>query len=347
MEPVIIPNIKEEARNMAQQVLSQSASFQNMPVEDQRTIYLDLVNENMGKLSRQYAIDKDVRNLANRTGVDTRTGGSDMGFDGYRPGFEGSTDAFEELVDSVDFPQFVADLLKAVFDANLSVMKQQTDSYIKLMKEATKSVADFVKKVNDDDALATLAESNPDMYNIAMDEAPEGGQKMVLTTPQGDKVDMDDNQVKAKIMETKIAMAREHRASLREVILMGVTRLVVERGKIEAGVEFNITAKRNSEKTNKNTNINNVNAKTGFGGGLGGLFGGPSGSMTVTNTNINVSTSNKKAEDTLTAKLMGKVDITFKTDYFQLDNFLTMYGDGGIGQLKTDNKGQSQAGTGK
>ena len=58
--------------------------------------------------------------------------GKDMGYKGYDPGFGGDTQAFfNELVESVDFlVKFVADLLKAVFDANLTVMKQQTDSYI-------------------------------------------------------------------------------------------------------------------------------------------------------------------------------------------------------------------------
>ena len=74
--------------------------------------------------------------------------------------------AFNELVDSVDFPKFVADLLKAVFDANLKVMKQQTDTYIKLMKEATKSTADFIKKVKDDESFAKLAETRSDKYNV-------------------------------------------------------------------------------------------------------------------------------------------------------------------------------------
>ena len=45
--------------------------------------------------------------------------GSGMGFGGYDPGFQGSTQAFNELVDSVDFPKFVADLLKAKTKKNL------------------------------------------------------------------------------------------------------------------------------------------------------------------------------------------------------------------------------------
>ena len=67
---------------------------------------------------------------------------------------------------------------------------------------------------------------------------------------------------------------------------------------------------------------------------MGSIFGGPSGSLKEKNTNINVSTSNKSADDTMTARLSGKVNIKFKTDYFKLDNFATMYADGGIAALK-------------
>jgi hypothetical protein len=234
--------------------------------------------------------------------------------------------------------------MKAVFDANITVMKKQTDDYIRLMKEATKGVADFVKKVKDDDTFAYLAENKGQQYNISMDKEADGSSKLALTNPNGDIVDPEDAEVKKHIMDAKIAMAKEHRAALREVILMGVTRLVVEKGEIEAGVEFRITANRLSKKDHSNTNINTVNTQMEYGGGImGSIFGGPSGSVSISNTNINVSTSNKEAKDELFAKLMGKVKIHFKTDYFKLDNFAQMYADGGVAALKPQQPGQIAA----
>ncbi len=53
----------------------------------------------------------------------------------------------------------------------------------------------------------------------------------------------------------------------------------------------------------------------------------------MTNTNIQVNTSQKEATDNLSAKLQGKVNIQFKTDYFELDKFANMYADGGIKAL--------------
>jgi hypothetical protein len=316
--------VKEAARARAREVLAESAAFRSMPVSDQQSIYLSLVQEYMDD-------EREKRGLARSMATDS---GKDMGYKGYDPSFTNDTQAFNDLVESVDFPKFVGDLLKAVFDANLSVMKQQTDAYIKLMKEATKSSADFIKQVKDEESFARLAESKSGQYNVTTERQPDGSSKLALTNPDGDKVDPEDSQVKRDILEAKINMAKEHRAALREVLLMGVTRLVVNKGTIEAGVDFSVHANRESKAHHDDQNVNVAQMHTEFDSPLGGLFGGPSGSLDVQNTNIQVNTSDKKATDDLSATLHGKVNIEFKTDYFKLDNFANMYADGGVAALK-------------
>lgn len=325
-------SIRDRAREMARNTLSKTASFGEMSTSDQKELYLTLVNENIDNLTKP-----ELRRLAKGMVED---------FEDYDPGFDRSVDSFEDLVDSVDFPKFVGDLLKSVFDANLDVMKRQTDDYIRLLREATKTSADFIKKIREEDAFAYLVEQKNAPFNMTMEKGADGSAKMTLTHPDGEPVDMEDNEVKAKIVEAKIAMAKEHRAALREVILMGVTRLVVDKGEVEAGVEFRITANRSSIDTSSNTNTN-VNTISGsYGGGLGSLFGGPKVRFQNTNTNINVTTSNQTAEDELFAKLKGKVNIKFKSDYFKLDNFAQMYGDGGIAALKEAQENGAAAPTG-
>src|SRR5688572_10636455 len=251
----IIPSMDQltaTARAKTVEVLKDLDVYKVMPLSEQKSIYLDLVNENLEKEKQKYGLG-----VSKQFATDS---GSQMGYKGYDPSLGGETAVFKELVDSVDFPKFVADLLKAVFDANLTVMKQQTDAYIKLMKEASKSTAEFIKQIGDDESFAALAEAKSDQYNIMMEDQPDGSNKLALTDPKGEKLNPDDAVVKKAIMETKINMAKEHRAALREVILMGVTRLVVDKGEIEAGVEFSVTASRESKAhhDDKNTNINTV-----------------------------------------------------------------------------------------
>jgi len=317
--------IKTTARAKAVDVLKDSNVYKNMSLAEQKSIYLSLVDEYVDKEKNKYGLAKSM----------ATDSGKDMGYKGYDPGFQGDTQAFTDLVESVDFPKFVRDLLKGVFDANLSVMKSQTDSYIKLMKEATKSSADFIKKVKDEESFARLAEKKGDQYNVISEKQPDGSSKLQLTDPNGEKVDTEDSEVKKAILEAKIEMAKEHRAALREVILMGVTRLVVEKGEIDAAVEFTIKASRESKAHHDDQNINVNTVEMGYDGGLvGSIFGGPSGSINNTNTNIQINTSDKKATDDMTASLKGHVNIKFKTDYFKFDNFATMYADGGVAALK-------------
>ncbi|SAL05089.1 hypothetical protein AWB81_07012 [Caballeronia arationis] len=334
----VLPNEQpylDQARTSARAVLAQSNMFKSMSLSEQQEIYSTLVEDEKRKAMKRAGV------LAKSMATDS---GKEMGYKGYDPSFGQDTKAFTELVDSVDFPQFVGDLLKAVFNANLRVMKEQTDSYIKLMKEATKSTADFVKNVKDDESFLKLAEAKQEQYSVTSERQADGSNKIVLATPDGDKVDPEDAAVKKDILEAKVLMAKEHRAALREVLLMGVTRLVVEKGEIEASVDFSVKAGRESKAHHDDQNINVTSLNTEYdGGGIGAIFGGPSGSLSSTNTNIQVNTSDKKATDDLSATLHGKVNIKFKTDYFKLDNFANMYGDGGVAALKPPATGSAPA----
>ena len=329
--------IRHQARAMARETLGRSASFPGLPAAEQRQLYVDVVNENIEKLSRANGGSSRALSGVARQFVED--------FEDFDPGFDASVDAFEDLIDSVDFSKFVGDLLKSVFDANLTVMKRQTDDYIRLLREATKTTADFIKSVDDEDAFAYLVESPQAQFGMTMEQEADGSSKMTLTTPEGEPVDMEDNEVKAKIVEAKINIAKEHRAALRDLLLMGVKRLVVDKGEVEASVKFKITADRLSKDTSSNTNTN-VNTISGsYGSGLGSLFGGPKIKFQNVNTNINVVTSNQTAEDELFAELMGKVNIQFKSDFFELDNFATMYADGGVAALQPTQQAPSTPGT--
>lgn len=317
-----MPDISQQdilnmARSEARSILSATPAYMAMSLSDQKDIYGNLVKEKYDKLARQsgYAAEMGTRGASRE--IDDRR---------HEKSMQGTTDAFEDLVDSVDFPQFVKDLLKAVFDANISVMRAQTEEYIRLMKQATKSTAELIKGVKDDETFAYLAENKSDQFNISMDNG-----KINLTKPDGAKVDMEDNEVKAKIMEAKIAMAQEHRAMLREVLLMGVTRLVVEKGTVEAGVIFDVQANREAARSD----VANINEQKNSGGGGGiSLFGlgSAGGSTQTTRSKMLVSTANSKNTDQMKANLTGKVKIDFKTDYFKLDNFATMYANGASGK---------------
>jgi hypothetical protein len=240
-----------------------------------------------------------------------------------------------EFIDEIDFPKFVRDLVKGVFDANLEVTLKQMEAFQKLLKTATASVATFINKIDDTAAFGYLAENQPDMFSLGFPDDAEtdenGEKKPALTDKEGNKLDIGDNEVKAKIMEAKIAMAKEQRAMLREVILMGVTRLVVEKGVVKAACKFDIKAGEKIDKADKaalQEASSTSTSLTASGGLLGSIFGGPRGGTTRSTQKSKISVSSAKSQATtdLTAQVSGNVEIQFKSDYFKLDNFATMYG---------------------
>jgi hypothetical protein len=112
---------------------------------------------------------------------------------------------------------------------------------------------------------------------------------------------------------------------------MGVTRLVVEKGVIKASCLFDIKASEKIDKADKAALQSAVSDSTSIsasGGFLGSIFGGPRGGHTRSSQRSKISVSSAKSQATtdLAAKIAGSVEIQFKTDYFKLDNFATMYG---------------------
>jgi hypothetical protein len=61
------------------------------------------------------------------------------------------TAAQAELVDDVDFPEFVADLVEGTFQAIVDSSIQQMEAYGELLKDVSKSIDAFVKDDDDPD----------------------------------------------------------------------------------------------------------------------------------------------------------------------------------------------------
>ena len=316
--------IQHVARKQTQEMLGRCPSFLSLPRSEQAALYKDLVVERRGALAEAAGLSTGMAGAPKKA--------SDL-IDDQRHLNKRIDQAGElagDFVREVDFPKFVRDLLKGVFDANLEVTVKQMEAYTNLMKAATASIAKFVNAIDNTAAFGYLAENQGDTFSFDFDdeEKDESGQpKAVLKDKEGRTLDIGDNEVKAKIMDAKIAMAKEQRALLRETILMGVTRLVVEKGVVKAAVVFDIKA---SEKVNKQDKASLAKSSSsgwsigGGGGFFGRIFGGYSSRSQE--SQISVSSVKSAASTDLAAKITGSVEIQFKSDYFKLDNFATMYG---------------------
>ncbi len=325
-------SLKELARAKTRDTFRNMPTFLSLDVNEQKDLFREAYRRNYDELAA--AARPQAQSVARAFAEPQKA--SDMIDDGRHTNkrIDQAGELAGEFIDEVDFPGFVKDLLKGVFDANLKVTLDQMTTYQKLLQTATQSISKFANAIDDTTAFGYLAENQGDDFSIDFSDSEkeaDGTPKAVLTNSSGEPVDIGDNQVKVKIMEAKIAMAREQRALLRETILMGITRLVVEKGNVKAAVVFDIKATEQIDKNDKaglKESISKSTSVSASGGLIGSIFGGPKGGHTSSErkTKISVSSAKSRSSTDLSAKITGSVDITFKSDYFKLDNFATMYG---------------------
>lgn len=320
--------LKEKARSQTRAVLAQSSTFLAMPFSDQQLLYAQVYDANYRRLSRRETSPRS-NGLARQTAVDDPT--DPRNFENRR--IEQAGQLAGEFIESIDFPGFVRDLTLAVFRGNLEVQHAQTQDFINLLKAATASLSNFVKEIDDFSAYARLAQNEPDRFQIALppmdddedEDAP--APTPTLLDSQGNAVDLGDNQLRAKILDTKVAMAQENRALLREVLLMGITRMIIRKGKIDAACVFDIKAKEKMNRTGIQQSENVRTSGGNLGGGLNlGLFSfGGGRSSTSRETEISVSSATGRTSTDLSAKITGSVSLEIESDFFKLDNFAEMY----------------------
>lgn len=324
--------IKNMARAFARETLSNSPAFRDLDRGTQFKMYNDLVQQKVNELSAPNGHSQGMALLKKKP---TQPSGPQDAADLVNPELHQNDNLdragarMGDFVDKVDFPSFVRDLLKGVFDANLEVTQKQMQSYQELMKQATKDLSYFVNQIDDAASFAYLAENNSNEFGISFPPmTEEEAAPIVLTDKEGNKLDTEDSRIKGMIMNAKIQMAKEHRALLRETLLMGVTRLVVEKGEVEASVLFQINSRSQIARAEQGR-LNKQLASKQYNMGISPIPFLPSfnrGTSQTQETQVSVASLNSTQQDELQAKMAGKVRIEFKSDYFKLDNFAKMYG---------------------
>jgi len=326
--------VKELARQYARDLLMSLPTFGQLGDSDQRALYRDVYYRHVDRLS------EPPRAKAHAFADPQKAGDLIDDQRHLNKRIDQAGDLAGDFVDEVDFPGFVKDLLKGVFDANLKVTLDQMEAYQKLLKAATQSLTTFMSKIKPEAAFGYMVDNSGDEFSLSFSDEEtdtEGNKKVILTDKEGNPVDTEDTRIKTRIMDATLQMAREQRAMLRETILMGITRLVVEKGNVKASCVFDIKASEKIEKGDKaaiQEQVSKSSSISASGGIFGAIFGGPSGGSTRSERRSRLSVSSAKSVSStdLAAKIMGSVDITFKSDYFKLDNFAAMYGPlGGAG----------------
>jgi hypothetical protein len=275
-----------------------------------------------------------------------------------------------DTIADVNFPAFVGGLIDGVFNSIVTTSIKQMEAYAEMVKNVSKSVDQYMKdNVSENNARDYLSERYPDHLELDI-----GGEKPRLKPKDGyddatlpdffsdlglkaPLSSLDDDTCEEQLVPAarrRIAMDRQQ--LLATMVMMGVNRLVVTNGTIEASCFFELDT-RGVRKDNRATTAESESTRerTGDWGGEGGYtFQGKgdggwgwrganatargngeyafdekqswySKGTSKDTARFKVTTVSTKADEqtiNMHAQLGGKVKVNFKSDYFPMEKMI-------------------------
>lgn len=251
------------------------------------------------------------------------------------------------MIKEVDFPAFVASLVKGTFQAVVDASIQQMKAYGDLVQSVAQSLNDFAdENVADADSQKKLVSKYPNVFEFGEksdlkvkddfdeDSMPNFMADLGLDAPVTDLEDPDSLQ--KLVTGAKLELARGRQQLLATTILMGINRIIITDGRINAKIKFDFSAtdhqRRSGSAEDSDTRMQVLDFEQGIGQRyVKGHFEKPI-SVSVSST-----ASTSEAAIDASAKLSGEVSLNFRSETFPLEKMMTS------GQLFQLNQVQSGA----
>lgn len=251
---------------------------------------------------------------------------------------------YKELIGSVNFPAFVGGLVQNVFQAIVTASIQQMNAYAQMLKSVAQTVDQFARdNISVNNARDWLVDKYPDTLGIDESTASEEGGTPRLTTTSDDAqntlndismemelaqpiTDLADPEQESRLVQAaRLQMARSRQQLLASMVIMGINRIVVTDGAINAKVVFELKASDQAQRqaraslydaqSSRNRNTSFAGGSWGW-GGAGSVNVNEQSHLTTVASSVDES-SESKAE--VKAKLTGEVRVNFKSDYFPME----------------------------
>jgi hypothetical protein len=276
----------------------------------------------------------------------------------YAGGVREGTEAFGQLVQKVDFPKFVGGLIKNVFQAIVESSIEQMRAYGELIANVAKTVDQFMAdNISPGAGRDWLADRYPDALDVEVNqsagtfaEGEEPPPPTATLVPKGDDpevrlaeisremninppiTDLSDADAELRLVTAaRLQMARQRQQLLSSMVMLGINRIVVTDGSINAKVVFDMRA--TSEATAKNTasmyDREAQKSRTSVSASYGGWFSPWKASASTTHEQEHVATVGSAVDESSTdkaevkARLSGDVRVNFKSDYLPLEKMAT------------------------
>jgi hypothetical protein len=256
---------------------------------------------------------------------------------------EQGADNFKKYIGSVDFPDFVGGLIQNVFQAIVNASIQQMTAYGELLKSVAQTVDEFAQdNISLNNARDWLVAKFPGDLGIDTTDAegagpvitptnqdnPEGvylrlNVMMGLADPITDLTDPD--QESRLVQAARLQMARSRQQLLSSMVILGINRIVVTDGAINAKVVFDFRASDTAKRTagaslyDRDTSYNRNTTVAGAHFGWGGAASANTNVQTHMTTVASSVNEESESKQDMKAKLTGEVRVNFKSDYFPME----------------------------
>lgn len=266
-------------------------------------------------------------------------------------------DTTRNILNAVSFPRFVTELINGVFKALVDSNQQQMNAYVELIKNVAASTEGFADaNLAPDRARQWLVETFPGSFTIeggpdedtdprdAAEEAQEsrvrlkdGGSmpsepalRTALGLASGETVPSGDPET-TLVPFARRALARQRQQMLATMVMLGMQRIVIESGRLNASMRFHIDTRSaaNSDEGSRFDLQNKAEVAGKFGAGPWGV------EAKMTNTIGYVSTQRNQTTEEMNTDLdlNSSVELYFKTDYVPLDR---LAGAGQVDRIKVN-----------
>jgi SAM-dependent methyltransferase len=248
----------------------------------------------------------------------------------------------KNVLNAVSFPRFVTDLINGVFKSMLDSSAQQMQMYVQLLNNVSASADGFANsQFSINGVRQWVADHFPDQIEYDVPETEPGDEppdpeelaniklrlkpnasmpgaeelRTVLGLVPEDSVDASNPEQLVPLARRQIA--RQRQQMLATMVMLGMQRIVIDSGRINASMRFHIDT-RSAATEDRGSQFgmqNRVKAAGSFGVGAWGA------SAEVENTISYVSTQKSQNTEEINTdlELNSSVELVFKTDYLPLE----------------------------
>lgn len=324
-------------RSAVRDVLERAPGYQNLSTEDRQslakamvkvsTLAADLIEEE-GNAHEEVQRAKPVIARAQEQ----------PGFGESANRVAGTTQA---VLNAVSFPRFVTDLINGVFKAMLDSSSQQMQQYVQLLNAVGASAEGFEKtQFGLPQVRAWVADHFPeaieyDMPEVEPGETPDpeevaniklrlkggasmpGAEEIRATLGMEPTESVDASSPEQLVPLARRYLARQRQQMLATMVMLGMQRIVVDSGRINASMRFHIDTRSvaSEDRGSQFSMQNRVKASGSFGMG-------PWGASAEIENNIGyVSTQRSQSTEEMNTdlELSSAVEINFRSDYLPLN----------------------------